>query len=236
MNERLIRTQMVIGENGVNKLKDAHVAIFGIGGVGSFTAEALARAGVGELTFIDFDTVSVSNINRQIHALVDTVGSLKVELMKERVLKINPDIIIHGIAEKFTDQNSVEILSADFDYVVDAIDMVTWKLHLIESCYKKEIKIISSMGTGNKMDPTRFQVADISQTRVCPLARVLRKELKNRGVKKLQCVFSDELPGKPETLEVDSEQPNKQIPGSISFVPSVSGLIMASQVVTNLLK
>jgi tRNA A37 threonylcarbamoyladenosine dehydratase len=236
MNERLIRTQMVIGEDGVNKLQNSHVAIFGIGGVGSFTAEALARAGVGELTFIDFDTVAKSNINRQIHAMVDTVGGLKVEIMKERVLRINPDLIVHCIPEVFTDENSEEILSAGFDYVVDAIDLVRWKLHLIESCYKKDIKIISSMGTGNKMDPTRFKVDDIYKTTMCPLAKVLRKELKARGVKTLQCVYSDEPPVTPEPLDVNTENPRKQTPGSMSFVPSVSGLIMASQVVTNLLK
>lgn len=234
MDNRFIRTEMVLGSEGMEKLKDSHVAVFGVGGVGSFTCEALARAGVGKLTLIDFDTVDISNLNRQIHALSDTVGMSKVELMRDRIKLINPqcEVIIHP--SLFNKDTADDIIDESWDYVVDAIDMVTSKILLIEICVAKNIPIMSSMGTGNKMDPTKFVVTDIYKTSVCPLAKVLRHELKKRRIKKLKVVYSTELPRKPLPLVVNADNPRKQTPGSISFVPSVAGLIIASQVVMDL--
>lgn len=233
--ERFTRTKMVIGDSGLEKLQNAHVAVFGVGGVGSFAVEALARAGVGSITMIDFDTIVMTNLNRQLHALEDTIGQYKVEAMKERILKINPELKINALKMLYNDETCTEIFNYGFDYVIDAIDMVTWKLHLIEYCYNHQIPIISSMGTGNKMDPTQFKVADLYETSVDPLAKVLRNELRKRGVKKLKVVYSTEVPAKPERLDFNPENPRKQTPGSISFVPSVSGLILASQVVKDLI-
>lgn len=233
--ERFTRTKMVIGEDGLDKLNRAHVAVFGVGGVGSFAVEALARAGVGKITMIDFDTIVTTNLNRQLHALEDTIGQYKVEAMKERILKINPELEVVALKMLYNDETCAEIFSGNFDYVIDAIDMMTWKMHLIEHCYNHQIPIISSMGTGNKMDPTQFKVADLYETSVCPLAKVLRHELRKRGVKKLQVVYSTEIPKKPERLDYNPNNERKQTPGSISFVPSVAGLILASQVVSKLL-
>lgn len=234
--ERFTRTKMVIGESGIMKLEKAHVAVFGIGGVGSFAVEALARAGIGKITMIDFDTIATTNINRQIHALEDTVGQFKVDAMKERLLKINPDIEVSAIRSLYNDETCAAIFSETFDYVIDAIDMITWKMHLIEYCTSNGIPIISSMGTGNKMDPTKFVIADLYETSVCPLAKVLRHELKKRGVKKLKVIYSTEVPVKPDQLDFNPDNPRKQTPGSISFVPSVAGLILASQVIRDLLE
>lgn len=234
--ERFTRTKMVIGESGIMKLEKAHVAVFGIGGVGSFAVEALARAGIGKITMIDFDTIATTNINRQIHALEDTVGQFKVDAMKERILKINPEIEVRAIRSLYNDETCAAIFSETFDYVIDAIDMITWKMHLIEYCTFNGIPIISSMGTGNKMDPTKFAIADLYETSVCPLAKVLRHELKKRGVKKLKVIYSTEVPVKPDQLDYNPDNPRKQTPGSISFVPSVAGLILASQVIRDLLE
>lgn len=234
--ERFTRTKMVIGEAGLSALNNAHVAVFGIGGVGSFTVEALARAGVGKITMIDFDVIVMTNLNRQIHALEDTIGQAKVEAMKDRILRINPEIEVVALNMLYNADTCAEIFAGDFDYVVDAIDMITWKMHLIEHCTKNNIPIISSMGTGNKMDPTKFQVADLYETSVCPLAKVLRHELRKRGVNKLKVVYSTEIPAKPDKLDYNPDNPRKQTPGSISFVPSVAGLILASQVVKDLIE
>lgn len=234
--ERFTRTKMVIGEAGLNTLENAHVAVFGIGGVGSFTVEALARAGVGKITMIDFDVIVMTNLNRQIHALEDTIGQAKVEAMKARILRINPEIEVCALNMLYNADTCAEIFAGGFDYVVDAIDMITWKMHLIEHCTKNNIPIISSMGTGNKMDPTKFQVADLYETSVCPLAKVLRHELRKRGVNRLKVVYSTEIPAKPDKLDYNPDNPRKQTPGSISFVPSVAGLILASQVVKDLLQ
>lgn len=234
-NDRFIRTEMVLGKEGMQKLEKSSVAVFGVGGVGSFAAESLARSGVGNITLIDFDTVDISNINRQIHAMTDTIGMSKVKLMKERILQINPDcnVIIH---EKLFNVETIdEIFDYSWDYVIDAIDMVSSKILLVETCCKNNIKIIASMGTGNKMDPTKFEVADIYKTSVCPLAKVMRKELRRRGIKELKVVFSTEYPLIPLTLVTDASNLRKQIPGSISFVPSVAGLIISSQVVKELI-
>lgn len=226
------RTGLIIGEDGIEKLKNSNVIVFGVGGVGSFAAEAIARAGVGNLTIVDFDDVDITNINRQIPALHSTVGKLKVEVMKDRILDINPDINIKAICEKYNKETSDKILVEDYDYVVDAIDMVTSKIHLIETCKKKGLDIISSMGMGNKLDPTKIEVTDIHKTTICPLARVIRKELKDRRIKKLKVVYSTE---QPKELKKKIFNGNKVTPGSISFVPSVSGLTIASVVVNDLL-
>lgn len=234
--ERFTRTKMVIGDNGLEKLQNAHVAVFGVGGVGSFAVEALARAGVGTITMIDFDTIVMTNLNRQLHALEDTIGQYKVDAMKARILKINPELKVNALKSLYNNETCEEIFSYGFDYVIDAIDMVTWKLHLIEHCYHHNIPIISSMGTGNKMDPTQFKVADLYETSIDPLAKVLRNELRKRGVKNLKVVYSTEVPAKPDRLDYNPDNPRKQTPGSISFVPSVAGLILSSQVVKDLIR
>ena len=226
------RTSLIIGEDGIEKLKNSNVIVFGVGGVGSFAAEAIARAGVGNLTIVDFDDVDITNINRQLPALHSTVGKLKVEVMKERILDINPDINIKAICEKYNKETSDKILVEDYDYVVDAIDMVTSKIHLIETCNKKGLQIISSMGMGNKVDPTKIVVTDIYKTSMCPLAKVMRKELKDRRIKKLKVVYSTE---QPKELKKKIMNGKKVTPGSISFVPSVGGLTIASVVVNDLL-
>ena len=226
------RTSLIIGDEGVDKLKNCNVIVFGVGGVGSFAAEAIARAGVGNLTIVDFDDVDITNINRQLPALHSTVGRYKVEVMKERILEINPDINIKAIREVYNKDTSESILSEHYDYVVDAIDMVTSKIHLIETCKNKGIEIISSMGMGNKLDPTKIEVTDIHKTTICPLARVMRKELKDRRIKKLKVVYSTEQPAE---LKKKIFNGKKITPGSISFVPSVGGLIIASVVINDLL-
>ena len=226
------RTGLIIGEDGIEKLKNSNVIVFGVGGVGSFAAEAIARAGVGNLTIVDFDDVDITNINRQIPALHSTVGKLKVEVMKDRILDINPDINIKAICEKYNKETSDKILVEDYDYVVDAIDMVTSKIHLIETCNKKGLEIISSMGMGNKVDPTKIVVTDIYKTSMCPLAKVMRKEFKDRRIKKLKVVYSTE---QPRELKKKIMNGKKVTPGSISFVPSVGGLTIASVVVNDLL-
>ena len=226
------RTSLIIGDEGVDKLKNCNVIVFGVGGVGSFAAEAIARAGVGNLTIVDFDDVDITNINRQLPALHSTVGRYKVDVMKERILDINPDINIKAIREVYNKDTSESILSEHYDYVVDAIDMVTSKIHLIETCKNKGIEIISSMGMGNKLDPTKIEVTDIHKTTICPLARVMRKELKDRRIKKLKVVYSKEQPAE---LKKKIFNGKKITPGSISFVPSVGGLIIASVVISDLL-
>jgi tRNA A37 threonylcarbamoyladenosine dehydratase len=233
--ERFTRTKMVIGQEGLDQLHNAHVAVFGIGGVGSFTVEALARAGVGKITLIDFDVIVMTNINRQIHALEDTIGQAKVEAMKARILKINPEMEVVALQMLYNDETCESIFSGGFDYVVDAIDLITWKMHLIEHCTKNNIPIMSSMGTGNKMDPTQFKVADLYETSFCPLAKILRHELRQRGVNKLKVVYSTEVPCKPDPLDYNPDNLRKLTPGSISFVPSVAGLIIASEVVKDLI-
>ena len=233
MEKKFIRTEMLLGNKAMEKLKNSKIAIFGIGGVGSFVAESLARCGVYNLVLVDFDDIAESNINRQIHATTETIGMLKVEEMKKRLLLINPKMKITAISKKYDKETTDEILSNDFDYVVDAIDMVTSKILLIEECKAKNIPIICSMGTGNKMNPTMFEVADISKTSVCPLAKVMRSELKKRNIKKVKVVFSKELPIKPTQLEYSDSR--RETPGSISFVPSVAGLILASEVVKDLI-
>lgn len=244
----LSRTELLIGKEGLDKLKGSKVLVFGIGGVGSFTVESLARAGVGTLILVDDDTVCLTNLNRQIHATFETISKNKVDVMKERIYSINRkcNVITHQVF--VTEENIPEIIPEDIDYVVDAIDTVSAKIALAVYCQNKNIKLISSMGTGNKLDPTQFKVTDIYKTKVCPLAKVMRYELKRRGVKKLKVVYSEEIPLKPRVEDVVTCKTGcvctggtkkcsarRQIPGSISFVPPVAGMIIASQVVRELL-
>ncbi|HBG1750933.1 TPA: tRNA threonylcarbamoyladenosine dehydratase [Clostridioides difficile] len=231
-NNFTTRTSFLVGDDGIKKLNNSKIIVFGVGGVGSFTVEALARAGVGNITIVDFDDVDITNINRQIPALHSTVGRYKVDVMEERILDINPNINIKKIRSLYNKDTSDEILTERYDYVVDAIDMVSSKIHLIETCEKKGLKIISSMGMGNKLDPTKIVVTDIHKTSTCPLAKVMRKELRDRGIKKLKVVYSTEQP-----IELKKKVMNgrKVTPGSVSFVPSVGGLIIASVIVNELL-
>lgn len=215
------RTELLIGREGIERLKKSKVAIVGIGGVGSFTAEALARAGVGTLILVDDDIICPSNLNRQIHALHSTIGLPKVDVMKNRILDINPDAKVVSIREFYSIKTTENILTGHFDYIVDAIDSLMSKVNLIVNCKKLNIPIISAMGAGNKLDPTKFKVADISKTSVCPMARKIRKELRKNGIDKgVKVVFSTEVP-------VKQQHP----PGSISFVPSVMGLVIAGEVI-----
>ena len=227
------RTELLVGEEGIDKLHNSKVIVFGIGGVGSFTVEALTRSGVGNLILVDNDTICISNLNRQIHARQSTVGMIKVEAMKERVISINPNCNVEAKQVFVTADNVAEIIPSDVDYVVDAIDTVTSKLVLAEYCYKNNINIISSMGTGNKIDPTQFKVSDVFKTKVCPLAKVMRYELRKRKVKKLKVVYSEEMPITPNKgRAVPSAK--RQTPGSISFVPPVAGMIIAGEVIKSL--
>ena len=218
------RTEMLLGKDGTDRLRAAHVAVFGVGGVGGFAVEALVRAGVGSITLVDADTVSLSNINRQIIATHKTVGRYKTEVMRERIGEINPDCKVKCHNLFYSEENDGISLS-DFDYVIDAIDSVRAKLHLIESAIKCHTPIISAMGAGNKLDPTRFTVTDISKTHGCPLAKVIRTELRRRGINRLKVVFSDEEPIRKE---------GERTPGSVSFVPSVAGLILAGEVIKDI--
>ena len=227
------RTELLIGKENLNKLQHSHVIVFGVGGVGGFAIEALVRSGIGEISIVDFDTVDLTNLNRQIIATQNSIGKLKTSVMKDRLLSINPNVIVHEFPEKFSMENS-DLFFKDkkYDYIVDAIDLVTSKLALAEIAKNLSIPIISSMGTGNKIEPTMLGVADINKTSVCPLARVMRKELKNRGIKKLKVVYSKELPRKP--FNESGSREKKVNVGSIAFVPSTAGLIIASEIVKDL--
>lgn len=241
------RSELLIGTEGLNKLKNSKVAVFGIGGVGTFTVEALARTGIEKFVLVDDDDICLTNINRQLHATRSTVGKAKVEVMKNRILDINPNAEVTTYRELYNSESAERLLSDDYDYVVDAIDMVTAKIDLIVRCKEKNIPIISSMGAGNKLDPTKFEVTDIFKTTICPLAKVMRKELRKRGVQDLKVVYSKEEPMTPFIINSDCKTDcicsNKnrtctvrhQIPGSVAFVPSVVGLILASVVVKDLI-
>ena len=223
----------MIGREKLEILKKSKVIVFGIGGVGSFTVEALARCGVGKISMVDFDTIDITNVNRQIHAFRENVGLYKVDEMKKRVNSINEDIIVDTFKEKLEKENISKFNLEEYDYIVDAIDTITSKIFLAKYAFEKNIKIISAMGAGNKMDPTRLKVSDINKTTTCPLARVLRRELKKVGVKKLKVVYSDE---KSVGEKIENEQRRKSSPSSISFMPSVMGLIIASEIVKDLIK
>jgi tRNA A37 threonylcarbamoyladenosine dehydratase len=232
MQSRFSRTELLIGTDAVKKLRHAHVAVFGAGGVGGYAIEALVRAGVGVLDIIDPDKVNITNINRQIFAKNDTVGLYKVDVAAGRCREINPDIFVNVHRVFFGPETADSFDFTKYDYVIDAIDTVTGKIALIMKAKEAGTPIISAMGAGNKLDPTRFEVADISKTSVCPLAKVMRKELKKRGIEHLKVVYSKEPPIENYATE---EGVKKPIPGSISFVPSVAGLIMAGEVIKDLI-
>lgn len=222
------RTKLLIGEEATKKLENSKVAVYGIGGVGSFAVEALARAGIGHLVLIDNDVISKTNLNRQIHANINTIGQNKVEVMKQRILEINPNAIIETYMPQNNEidgKNEVDIIDNSFDYIIDCVDTVKTKLALIEKAKNENVPIISCMGTGNKLEPIMIEVSDIYKTSVCPLAKVMRKELKKREIKKLKVVYSKEEP----------KSMNSNIIGSISFVPSVAGLIAASEVIKDII-
>ena len=233
MLNRFSRTELLIGKEGIEKLNNSRVAVFGIGGVGGYVVEALVRSGLGSIDLIDNDTVSLTNINRQIIATQKTIGMLKVDAAEERIKEINPEITVTKYNLFFMPETNLDF--SKYDYVVDAIDTVAGKLEIIERAKKAGVPVISSMGAGNKMHPEKFEVADISKTSVCPLAKVIRQELKKRKIKKVKVVYSKEIPIKPAKSE---EQGNtkRQIPGSNAFVPSTVGLIIAGEVIRDLLK
>ncbi|MFR2775873.1 MAG: ThiF family adenylyltransferase [Anaerostipes sp.] len=233
MKEQFIRTGLLLGEEAITKLNHAKVAVFGVGGVGGFAVEALARAGIGTFVLVDNDVVSESNLNRQIIALKSTVGRPKVEVMRERILEIYPDAEVETVQSFFLPENAAQFDFSSYDYVVDAIDTVTGKIELALQAQKAGVPIISSMGAGNKLDPTRFEVADIYNTSVCPLARVMRKELKKREIEKLKVVYSKE-PAMEPLIKISEDGGKRQVPGSVSFVPSAAGLIVAGEVVKDL--
>jgi len=235
MNERFIRTEMMLGSDAMEKLRRNHVAVFGLGGVGSYAVEALARSGVGELTLIDQDTLSVSNINRQLFALHSTVGLSKAEAAAARCRDINPDILVHPVCATYDAQHRESFFTARYDYIVDAIDLVSCKLDLIEQAQMRGIPILSALGTGNKLDPSRLTVTDISKTSGCPLARVMRKELRARNIHHLKVVFSPEEPA--ETVQLEAPPPGRRsVPASVAWVPSCAGLMMAGTVIRDLIQ
>lgn len=231
------RTRLLLGTQAMEKLKKAHVAVFGLGGVGGFVVEALARSGVGELTLVDHDTISQTNLNRQILATTDTVGMEKSDAAAKRVLSIHPDCRVHALHKFYGPDTAEEFDFSQYDYVVDAIDTVTGKLALIAAAKGADVPILCCMGTGNKLDPTAFQITDISKTSVCPLARIMRKECAKRGYKNIKVLYSkeDPIPSDPGAL-TDEELPEgrRALPGSVAFVPSVAGLIIAGEVIKDL--
>lgn len=244
MLHQFSRTELAIGTEGLEIMKNSTVAVLGIGGVGSFAAEALARMGIGRIIMIDKDTVDITNVNRQIHALISTVGQPKAELMKERIELINPECEAIALKMFYTEETYEQLFQYPLDYVVDASDTISYKIHLIKECLNRKIKLISSMGAANKMDPTQFKVSDISKTSMDPIARVIRQKLRKEGIKKgVKVVFSTEKPIRPleEVTQkiVPENAPQirkaKQPPASNSFVPAVAGLVMVSEVVKDLL-
>ncbi|MDW2797930.1 tRNA threonylcarbamoyladenosine dehydratase [Clostridium boliviensis] len=248
MLNQFSRTQLLLGEDAMKRLSEAKVAVFGIGGVGGYVVEALVRSGVRSFVLVDDDKVCLTNINRQIIATRKTVGKYKVEVMKERILEINPDAEVEMHKCFFLPENAGDFSFQDYDYVVDAVDTVTAKLQLVMQAKEADVPVISCMGAGNKLDPTQFEVADIYKTSVCPLAKVMRRELKKRGVKKLKVVYSKEKPTRPiEDMSISCRTncicppgaahkctERRDIPGSLSFVPSVAGLIIAGEVIKDL--
>lgn len=235
MDQQFSRTQLLLGQEAMERLKNARVAVFGIGGVGGYTAEALARSGIGALDLIDSDTVSVTNINRQIFATHSTVGKLKVDVARERLLDINPELVIRTHPVFYTPETADGFDFSQYHYIVDAIDTVTGKLCLAERAFAANVPIISCMGAGNKLCGTAFQVTDISKTTICPLARVMRKELKKRGISHMKVVFSTEEALTPVGAEEEAAAIGKrQIPGSTSYIPGIAGLLLAGEVIKDL--
>ena len=233
MEDRFARQRMLMGDEAMSRLGRVHVAVFGLGGVGSWAAEALARGGVGRLTLVDFDTVGLTNVNRQVLALSSTVGRYKAELAAERARDINPDIDVRPICGRYS-ADTREDFFASYDHIIDAIDLVSCKIDLILTAREKGIPVVSCMGTGNKLDPSLFRITDISETYADPLARVMRRELKKRGAEKLTVLWSPELPA--ETLETDEAPPQgrRSIPGSVSWVPPAAGMMLAGWVIRSI--
>lgn len=242
MQDQFSRTELLLGQEGLKKLGKAHVAVFGVGGVGGYAVEALARSGIGAIDLIDDDRVCPSNINRQIIATHKTVGEYKVDVAKERILEINPDCKVRAFKTFYMPDTASQFNFYEYDYVIDAIDTVTGKLELIMQAKQAGTPVISSMGAGNKLDPTAFEVADIYKTSVCPLAKVMRRECKKRGIKSLKVVYSKEEPVSIDPDKVPLEEPagnhsqRRSVPGSVAFVPSVVGLIIAGEVIKDIIK
>ncbi|WP_406536081.1 ThiF family adenylyltransferase [Methanobrevibacter sp.] len=233
MEEKFSRTEMLIGNDGMEKLRNAKVAVFGLGGVGSFVCEGLARSGVGNFILVDFDKIDESNINRQLIATEKTIGRHKVDLMKERILDINPDANVDVHREFYMADSETGIINEDLSYAVDCVDTIMAKIAIICKCDELDVPVISSMGTGNKLDPTMFEVADIFETSVCPLARIMKKDLKKRNIKKLKVVYSKEHPINTNDCPINKDRKFK-VKGSVSFVPSVAGLIIAGEVIKDI--
>lgn len=235
MHEQFTRTAMMLGETSIEQLQRSHVIIFGLGGVGSYVVEALARAGVGELTLVDQDTLSLSNINRQLFALHSTVGMAKAEAAAQRCRDINPDILVHPMVATYDAAHREDFFHSHYDYIVDAIDLVSCKLDLIQQAQARHIPIISALGTGNKLNPQLLQITDISKTSGCPLARVMRRELRNLGIRHLKVVFSPEQPA--PTTQMETPPPGRRsVPASVPWVPACAGLMMGGAVVQDLLQ
>ncbi len=237
MSERFVRTKSLIGTQALEKLSRSRVCVFGVGGVGSYVTEALARSGVGVLDLVDSDTVGISNINRQLIALDSTLGKYKVDVARDRILDINPEAVVNVHKCFYLPDTAADFDFENYDYVVDAIDTVTAKIDIICRCSSENVPVISSMGTGNKLDPTKIEVTDIYKTDVDPLAKVMRRELRKRGIEKLKVVYSSETPHMPiDDIKDESHPGRRGIPGSVSFVPSVAGLILAGEVIKDLIK
>lgn len=235
MDEKFSRTEMLIGNDGMEKLSRAKVAVFGLGGVGSFVCEGLARSGVGNFILVDFDKIDESNINRQLIATVNTIGRYKADLMKERILEINPDANVEVYREFYMEDSEIDIIKEDLSYAVDCVDTIMAKIAIICKCDALNVPVISSMGTGNKLDPTMFEVADIYETTVCPLARIIKKDLRKRNIEKLKVVYSKEHPINTNDCAINQDRKFK-VKGSVSFVPSVAGLIIAGEVIKDICK
>ncbi|WP_296798442.1 tRNA threonylcarbamoyladenosine dehydratase [uncultured Methanobrevibacter sp.] len=233
MEKKFSRTEMLIGNDGMEKLKNATVAVFGLGGVGSFVCEGLARSGVGNFILIDYDKTDETNINRQLIATEKTVGKYKVDLMKERILDINPDANVETYKEFYLADSEIDIITEDLSYAVDCVDTIMAKIAIICSCDATNVPVISSMGTGNKLDPTMLEVADIYETSVCPLARIMKKDLRKRNIEKLKVVYSKENPINTNDHAINQDKKYK-VKGSVSFVPSVAGLIIAGEVIKDI--
>ena len=234
MDKKFSRTEMLIGNEGIEKLKDAKVAVFGIGGVGSFVCEGLARSGIGNFILVDFDKVDESNINRQLIATVNTIGKYKVDLMKERILEINPSANVEAHKEFYMADSEIDIITEDLSYAVDCVDTIMAKIAIICNCDALDVPVISSMGTGNKLDPTMFEVADIYETSVCPLAKIMKKDLRKRNIEKLKVVYSQEHPINTNDCAINQRNTKYKVKGSVSFVPSVAGLIIAGEVIKDI--
>ena len=233
MDEKFSRTEMLIGNDGMEKLRDAKVAVFGLGGVGSFVCEGLARGGVGNFVLVDFDRIDETNINRQLIATVDTIGKYKVDVMAERILEINPDANVETYKEFYMADCEIDIITEDLSYAVDCVDTIMAKIAVICKCDEIGVPVISSMGTGNKLDPTMFEVADIYETSVCPLARIMKKDLRKRNIEKLKVVYSQEHAINTNDHPINQDRKFK-VKGSVSFVPSVAGLIIAGEVIKDI--